>query len=667
MTELCIFAGTSEGRQLAETLAGRGSALTVCVATEYGEVSLGQLPDCEVLTGRMPRDEIEAMLRSRKFAAVVDATHPYAAHITQSIRSAADAAGTRYVRLLRESTAAEEDGVFVEDTAACIEYLKGTEGNILLTTGSKTLPQYCEDEALRPRLYARVLPLADSLRVCSECGLSADRILAIQGPFTREMNTAMLRQTKASWLVTKDTGSAGGYEDKIAAAKECGAKALILGRPSEQEEGLSFTETVSLLEQLLELAPRRKKVTMVGIGMGGEGSLTGDARRAIDEAQVLIGAARMLEGVKSAHKRVFNAIAAQDIVSVIERENGPFFAVLFSGDTGFYSGAKGLKEELARQGSAADVTILAGIGSLSYFCAKLGRTWQDVKAVSLHGRQTDLVRRVRENPAVFSLLGGETGAKEALQRLQAAGLGGLKAHIGQRLGYDDECIVSGTVDDLSAGTYDALSVLLVENPAWRSFAVTHGIEDDAFTRADVPMTKQEIRSVTLSKLRLGKGSVVWDIGSGSGSVTVECALQASEGFVYAIEKEADAAELTRTNLEKFGVVNAKVVEGSAPEALADLPAPTHAFIGGSTGNLKEILAVLLDKNPHVRIVANAVTMETAAELTEAAADFAFSDICCVNISRGRKLGRYHLMTAQNPVYIFTMQNRTRAAGRSSSS
>ncbi len=656
MTKLCIFAGTSEGRRLAEALAGRGAALTVCVATEYGEISLGELPDCEVLAGRMPRDDIEAMLRREGFVAVVDATHPYAEHITESIQSAAAATGTEYVRLLRESTASDSDGIFVEDTAACIDFLKGTDGNVLLTTGSKTLPQYCEDPALKERIYARVLPLADSLRICSECGLPADRILAIQGPFSREMNTAMLRQTKAAWMVTKDTGNAGGYTDKIAAAKACGAKAVIIGRPEEKEAGLSLEETITLLEEKLELAPRRKKVTMVGIGMGGPGTLTADARKAIEEADVLLGAARMLEGVKQAHSRVFKAIAAQDIVSIIKRENGPFFAVLFSGDTGFYSGAKGLKAELEKQGVDAEVEILPGIGSLSYFCAKLGRTWQDVKAISLHGRQTDLVRCVKENPAVFTLLGGETGALDALNRLKEAGLGALTAHIGQRLGYENETIVSGMVAELLENSYDSLSVLLVENPDWGAYVVTHGIADEAFTRADVPMTKQEIRSVTLSKLQLGKGSVVWDIGSGSGSVSVECALQASGGQVYAIEKEADAVELTKKNLEKFGIVNCTVVEGSAPEALTCLPAPTHAFIGGSTGNLKEILAVLLEKNPKVRIVANAVTMETAAELSEAAKDFAFSDICCVNVSRGRKLGRYHLMTAQNPVYIVTMQN-----------
>ena len=656
MTRLCIFAGTSEGRRLAEILAGRGASLTVCVATEYGEVTMGQLPDCEIRAGRMPRDGIEAMLQAERFAAVVDATHPYAEHITESIRGAAEVTGTEYVRLLRESTASDEDGVFVADTSECIEFLKKTGGNVLLTTGSKTLPQYCEDPALKERIYARVLPLSDSLRICSECGLPADRILAVQGPFSEEMNAVMLKHVKAAWMVTKDTGNAGGYVEKIAAAKSCGVKSVIIGRPAEKEEGLSLEETVKLLENKLGLAPKRKQVVMVGIGMGTEGTLTADAKRAIDSAEVLIGAQRMLEGRKSGRRRTFAAIAAKDIVEIVKRENAAFFAVLYSGDTGFYSGAKSLKEELEKQNVDADVTILPGIGSLSYFCAKLGRTWQDVKAISLHGRETDLVRYVKENPAVFALLGGQTGAYDALCRLKSAGLGNLNAYIGQKLGYEDERIVSGTVGELVQSTYDPLSVLLVENPSWKDFQVTHGFADNEFARADVPMTKQEIRSVTLSKLQLTKGSVVWDVGSGSGSVSVECALQASEGHVYAIEKEKDAVELTSANMEKFGILNMTVVEGEAPQVLADLPAPTHAFIGGSTGNLKEILAVILERNPHARIVTNAVTLETVAELSDSAKEFVYNDICCVNVSRGRKTGRYHLMTAQNPVYIVTMQN-----------
>ena len=186
--------------------------------------------------------------------------------------------------------------------------------------------------------------------------------------------------------------------------------------------------------------------------------------------------------------------------------------------------------------------------------------------------------------------------------------------------------------------------------------MTHGLPDEAFDRDAVPMTKAEVRSVSLSKLRLTRDAVVYDIGAGSGSVAVECALQIPGGMVYAIEKKENAVDLILRNREKFRVSNLEVVQGEAPEALQALPAPTHAFIGGSSGNLREIVALLLEKNPAVRIVANAITLETVAELTALLPEFSQVDVAEVAVSKGRSLGRYHLMTAQNPVYIVTLQN-----------
>ena len=130
----------------------------------------------------------------------------------------------------------------------------------------------------------------------------------------------------------------------------------------------------------------------------------------------------------------------------------------------------------------------------------------------------------------------------------------------------------------------------------------------------------------------------------------------TDGQVFAIEKKPEAAALTRRNAQRFHLDNLSVIEGSAPGALADLPAPTHAFIGGSSGNMKEIMECLLAKNPHVRLVINAVTLETLSQLTALADGFAFSDIAALSVAKPRLLGRYHLMTGQNPVYIFTLQN-----------
>lgn len=648
MYKICVFAGTSEGRRLVERLSGRGLQMSVCVATEYGEALLGEYPDAEIRAGRMNEEEMRAWFRQRRFALVIDATHPYADKATENIAAACKETDTEYLRLLRGSGSGDADGIFVENTAACVEYLKSTQGNILLTTGSKELPAY---EALRERLYVRVLPMRASLEICEKCGVSPERIIAMQGPFDEAMNLAVLRMSGARYIVTKDSGAPGGYDAKIAAAKKAGAQAVIIGRPV-QREGMDIDAVISLLERRFELCPMKKTVLLIGTGMGNAQTRTFDAERAIRTADCLIGARRMLENVDAGGKRTYTAVQASEIAKYVRESSDQTFAVLLSGDTGFYSGAKRLIDELRD----CEVNILPGIGSLQYFCAKLRRPWEDVRAVSLHGRDCDFVREARSNAAVFALVGGENGINLALARLKKAGLGALTAHVGERLGYPDERIFHGSVEEILEMRFDPLSVLLVENPNWREYIVTHGLPDEAFERDETPMTKAEARAISIAKLRLTQGAIVYDVGAGSGSVSVECALQAVHGRVYAVEMKEKAVALTRRNAEKFGLSNLEVVCGRAPEALDALPAPSHVFIGGSAGNMRSIIDCLLKKNPNVRIVVNTVTLETLAELSEIAKEFDDCDIAEVSVAKPRNLGSYRLMTAQNPVFIFTLQN-----------
>ena len=188
--------------------------------------------------------------------------------------------------------------------------------------------------------------------------------------------------------------------------------------------------------------------------------------------------------------------------------------------------------------------------------------------------------------------------------------------------------------------------------------VTHGLPDDAFDRTEtVPMTKSEVRCVCLSKLALTEKAVAWDVGAGTGSVAIEMALQVRKGAVYAIERKDAAVEILQENVRKFRTSNLTVVPGIAPEACATLPAPTHAFIGGSSGNMKEIIGLLLQKNPNVRIVATAIALESVGELTECMKHFRFdyAEVISMTVARNHKAGSYNLMTGQNPIYIFTMQ------------
>lgn len=184
---------------------------------------------------------------------------------------------------------------------------------------------------------------------------------------------------------------------------------------------------------------------------------------------------------------------------------------------------------------------------------------------------------------------------------------------------------------------------------------TPGIPDSAFIRGDVPMTKEEIRVLSVCKLHLDANSVVYDIGSGTGSVAVEIARLSPNIAVYAVEVADEGISLINQNAANFGCKNIHVVQSLAPAGLEDLPAPTHAFIGGTKGNLKEILAALRVKNPKIRIVGTAVTLETVAEMQNALKNLPVSDvdIVQVSVSRAEKVGSYHMLKANNPVFIYS--------------
>ena len=656
MYNICVFAGTTEGRELVEFLTGQPVQVTACVATEYGETLLPEAENVTVRAGRIPAEDITRMLQETPFAVVIDATHPYAASITESLYRACRETGTEYLRLLRQSSQQAEDVVCVENTAAAAAFLERTEGNILLTTGSKELSSYSGITGFAQRVYARVLPMDASLEACREAGLKAAHIIAMQGPFSEEMDLATLRFADAAWMVTKDGGDAGGFPAKVAAARKAGAGLVVVGRPP-QREGLPFAAVLDVLCERFGCTVR-PQVTVAGIGPGSHGAMTYEVSRAIEEADCLIGARRMLEAVAKPGQRVYDAIAPGDIAAFIrEHRECRRFAVVMSGDTGFFSGTKKLLPLL----EGCDTAVLPGLSSLSYLCARLKTSYEDVRTVSLHGRQHNIVPEVRANDRLFTLVGGERGMNDLCRALTEGGLGDVCVSVGQRLGYPDERIVRGTAAELTDGVYAPLSVALIENPH-PDAVVTPGLPDDAFLRSAegmpvVPMTKSEVRAVCLSKLRLTERSVCWDIGAGTGSVSVEMALQAKKGRVCAVERREDAGALLEQNREKFALENLQVVRGSAPDACGDLPAPTHAFIGGSAGNMREILSLLLAKNPRVRIVATAVSLESAAELTECLTAFPFAETEVVSLqtARDRKAGHYHLMTGQNPIYIFTMQ------------
>ena len=656
MLNICVFAGTSEGRKLVEFLSGQPVKVTACAATEYGGEVLTPADNLTISARKLPPDEIKALFDAGGFDLVIDATHPYAKSITESIFSVCGECGIRYIRLLRGEGEFGSAAYYAENAEDAASFLDRTDGNILLTTGSKEISCYAGVKGFAERVYARVLPLENSLKLCSEAGMKPSHIFAMQGPFSEEMNVSLLKMISAAYLVTKNDGDPGGFAEKVSAAERSGARLVVIGRPP-QKEGLSLPEVIDLLCSEYGLAGKAR-VTVAGIGPGAQDYMTKAAADAISHADCLIGAARMLEAVRKPRQGVFKAISPSDIREIIESHpEYSDFTVVMSGDTGFFSGTKKLLPLLKEH----EVTVIPGISSLVYLCSKTGRSYEDTLTVSLHGREHDIVRDIKKHRSVFVLVGGASGVKDLCSRLYEAGLNDVCVTVGENLSYPDEKITEGAPGELKERDFDPLSAVLIENSGC-SYCVSCGLPDEAFTRSEadygmVPMTKSEVRAVILSKLMLRNDSVCWDIGAGTGSVSIEMALLASEGFVYAVEKKEAAYELLCRNIKNFGCMNIEAVEGSAPEACRDLPAPTHVFIGGSTGNMKSILTDVLEKNPEARICATAISLESSAELTECIREFGFDDYEAVLLTaaRSRKAGSYNLMTGQNPIWIYTMQ------------
>lgn len=430
------------------------------------------------------------------------------------------------------------------------------------------------------------------------------------------------------------------------------------------------------------MCEKEQRISLVGIGMGTEDGVTVRVQQIIRSCDCLIGAQRMLDcaqricaqAVKNAdtgkvremqktpgQKAVLVEYRPAEIISYIEGH--PEFrhiTVLLSGDTGFYSGAKRLAAQLAEQfrdnahGNSRNcrIELAPGISSVAYLAARLGTSWEDAALVSLHGKDEDFIQTVDRNRKTILLLGGGQSGEKVLGRLKEYGMDHVTVHAGSRLSYEDERIVSGKPSELSEKDLAGLCTVLIENPFPERGASPH-VRDGEFIRGRVPMTKEEVRAVSIARLQLTEDAVVWDVGAGTGSVSVEAARSGDRIRVYAVEKNPEALELIRENRKKFRADGIRIVPGEAPGVLETLEAPTHVFIGGSSGNLQEILSCVLEKNENARIVVNAISLETMKEVMEAAESGTLKspEITQLTVSRSRELGRYHMMTGQNPVYI----------------
>lgn len=763
MKKVLIYAGTTEGRELAQELARERIYCDISVATEYGRQIMDEKisPYICILQGRMTAEQMRLKCENEQYLAVVDATHPFATEVSVNIRESLKGLDIPYFRLGREKIPGEEGErqagerqvgeqqaeeqnymarKYFQNTAACVEALKKTEGKVFLTTGSKELSAFCREETIRKRLVVRVLPGMESLQECVRNGLEGRQIIAMQGPFSKEMNLAMIRQYQASVLVTKESGKTGGEDTKLAAAGEAQIPSYIILRPDEKTSVMDMDEVLEQLRRLESVTdPSRKKtqegqdlfdlydtkteelvyqkvyecqenkeqekkqeqqrnlqITLAGIGMGAEALLTEEVRNRIAEADYVFGAKRMVESIKKLCKqnvKTYNCYLSKDIIPLIEniQENSAKIVILFSGDTGFYSGCEKLYNELCKHKGMGKAEVLPGISSLSVLSARTGISWQDAKILSTHGVdpalwKSRLLDAAKHEKKTFFLTSGVADVEEIGNLLSSEFAKeewkNLKIYLGYQLSYPQEWVRCLTVDELcklmnrdhNDGWQDSLQNSLQEDPQDqlqdkpeeglyagmlineqpKKHRLTPGYPDDMFIRGQVPMTKEEVRSVSICKLHLTEDAVVYDIGSGTGSVSVEIAALSPRVQVYAMEVNGEAVSLLEENCKQFGLHNVNCIQTKAPDGLEDLPVATHAFIGGSKGNLREILWTLYRKNNHMRIVVNAVSMETICQMQELLKKLPVEqeEILQLSVTKTKQLGGYHMLQAANPVYIY---------------
>ena len=524
MCKIWIFGGTTEGRLLAEYCSREKIEAWVSVASEYGEELLQEElmesgnagnPDLnhntclakknlktvqassviKVLRGRMDRYQMEEFIRNQGIHLVIDATHPHARLVSEEIQEACGRTGVRLERCLRAEGEQNKarDWVEVDSIQEAVSFLSSVSGVIFATTGSKELEVLCQIPDYQKRVYARVLPTSNVLKKCEKLGITGSHLIAMQGPFSTEMNTLFLRQTKAEWLLTKDSGRAGGFQEKVEAARENGTRVVVIRRP--EEDGISLEEAMEVLKKADEgkVGELKTHLILAGIGMGQPSQMTGEVLRAIRESDALIGAGRMLESAERAlqndlliskegkaenrqesaaamekETKCYKAYLPDDVIQIVSKHpEWKQAVILYSGDTGFFSGASRMAERLREAGYP--FTVYPGTSCVSYLAARLGTHWEDAAIYSAHGRELSVDRVMKrlcdpEEPAkrAFILMGGKNGAGQFCERLTQAGYGNVQVTVGENLSYPEEQIRSGTAEEMKKLEFADLSLILLE-------------------------------------------------------------------------------------------------------------------------------------------------------------------------------------------------------------
>lgn len=466
MKKIVIFGGTIEGRQIVEALEDTDIKLYVCVATYYAATLLPSGEQIEVLVGRLDEEGMEQLFEEVTPDLCLDATHPYAVEVTNNIMLACDKKNVECIRVVRDKDLVSDDKVddkmwFYSSVEEAAKMLSDTEGKIFITTGSKELNKYTVIPDYKERCVARVLSTNQVIGKCNELGFQGKNLIAMQGPFSTEMNELMLRECDAKWLVTKSSGLSGGYVQKCEAANRLGISIVVIGRPVETSaKVLSLADTFSLLKERFGIQYLKPVIHIVSMGPGNINLLTKEAIEVLEQADVYIGAERVLDiWNKDLSKPRFASYKKEEILEYI-KSNPQFhnIAICYSGDVGFCSGAKTIYTELADY----EVHIISGISSISYFLDKIHTAWDGVHLDSCHGKELDIVSLLEGHERVCVLLGDEDSVAKMCREIKKSKITDVIVTVGSRLSYENEEIIVGNTDDFTRKKFDTLSIAYFE-------------------------------------------------------------------------------------------------------------------------------------------------------------------------------------------------------------
>ncbi len=683
--KVLIFGGTTEGRVLADILRRSGIPHEVSVATEYGrniEISSGE---DNILTGRLSSDEIKKLLTCGEYLLVIDATHPFAVKASSDIKVACDEARVDYLRLSRDTSdiVSNKDLISYVDTMDMAgRELDKTKGNILLLTGSKDLSTIASGISNLDRVYVRVLPSIESIRLCEEAGIRGRHVIAMQGPFSTEMNIALIDECDAKVILTKESGRSGGYYEKIEAADKCGIQVIVVRNPEKKNSEEKILGMKDILDKMAaeyhlpivcddrECGNERQSsigtsdvrtIVIAGIGPGDENYRTLDVQRTLKSADVIFGAESVIGRISEVGAQRVPLYEAGKIIEYLD--DHPEFVrpvAVYSGDISLSSGARKAEEKFQEAGY--ETVKMSGISSVALFANRIGEALEKVHVLSAHGRYCNVTGYARRYEKLIVLPSDAEDAIRICRDVLTVGsnedfsgdVNEFSIVAGCDLGTDKEEVFLIDFENIRIRA-EARVLLFIEHTKLNDIQVIPYLRDEDIIRGNVPMTKEEIRALITRELSLSSGSIFYDIGAGTGSISLEAALLHPEIKVYSYEKNDEALSLLSQNRDKYRLSNMEIIPGEAPSSLIKKVIPSHAFIGGSSKKLKEIIESLVSINPQVRVVLTCVTLETISEITKMADELELYDfkVTQVQVTRYGKRGSYHLADAANPVFIIS--------------